>query len=457
MTPVACAPAHGIDTPATLYWRPPWPAPGVGAKAHNLIVLAGELTVAFADSSDCAKKHAVPTVSPDRHGPPLDMKRFKIAAVSLFILAALAGGYWYQSTNAKAPAAKTVPPVPVTAAQVERGDMPVVLDVVGRAEAYESVAVKSRVDGQVAQVLYVEGQAVQRGDVLIQLDPGDFTARLAQAEANLAKDQAQLAKARADVERYMSLKARGFVSDEKVNEVRTAAAAAAAVVQADEAALQLARLQLSYATVRAPFQGVVGARLVFPGSSVKINDTILAVVNRVQPLYVAFSVPEKHLSRLRQALGNGAMTVRVALPGSKEAPFEAKARFIDNAVDPATGTIQMKAVLDNRAEKLTPGQFLNVSMTLDTLTGVALVPTEAVQQGAEGNFLYAVKSDGAVELRKIEVLATHRGRAALGKGVAVGETVVTDGQLRLTPGAIVKIKGGDTPAAPPPAAVKPAA
>lgn len=359
-----------------------------------------------------------------------------ILAAGLALLAV--GGFWtLQARKANAPAT-AAPAVPVVVAQAVGGKMPVVLGVVGRAEAYESVTLKSRLDGQVLSVAYVEGQHVNQGDVLVRLDPADYEARLAQAEANLAKDRALLAKAHADVERYVALKARGFVSDEKVNEVRTADAAAAATLKADQAAFELARLQLSYTTVKAPFAGVVGARLVFPGTAVKTNDTALAVVNRIRPLYVSFAVPEKHLPRLRAAMRSGPLNVRVGLPGSKEAAFEGQARFIDNAVDPASGTIQMKAVLDNRDEKLTAGQFLTVSLDLETLDNAVLVPSETVQQGAEGNFAYVVKADDTVELRKVDVVASYQGRSAIGQGIAAGETVVTDGQLRLTPGTAVQ-------------------
>lgn len=376
-------------------------------------------------------------------------KRLPIA----FGIAALIGiGFWvWNSTRTPTPpATKTNTPVPVIVAKAQSGDMPVYLNVVGRAEAYEGVTVKSRVDGQVLSVSYTEGQFVKQGDVLVRLDPGDFNARLAQAEAIVARDQAQLAKAQADLERYQGLKARGFISDEKVNEVRTNVAAAAATLKADQSAVELARLQAAYTTVRAPFSGVVGARLVFPGSTVKINDTALAVVNRVDPLLVTFSVPERHLPVLRRAVSHGPMSVQITLPGSKDAAFEGKAKFIDNAVDAATGTIQMKAVLDNKAARLTPGQFLNVSMVLDKLTDAVLVPNEAIQQGAEGNFLYAVKPDDTVEIRKLQILASHQGMTAIGKGVTTGETVVTDGQLRLTPGATIRSKpaaGAETPPA----------
>ena len=338
-------------------------------------------------------------------------------------------------------------PVPVTTARAATRDVPVTLQVVGRAEAYESVALKSRIDGQVVAVLFTEGQHVNQGDVLIRLDPKDFAARLQQAEANAARDQALVAKTRSDTARYSALKNRNFVSEEKVNDIRTNEAAASASLLASKAAVELARLQLSYATIRAPFDGVVGARLVYPGSSVKINDTTLAVVNRVRPLLVSFSVPEKYLSRVRAAMASatgktGSMKVDISLPGDKTQHLEGEVRFIDNAVDTSTGTIQMKAVLPNADEKLTPGQFINVSLLLDTLVKAVTVPNEAVQQGAEGNFVFVVKDDNSVDMRKIVTAASAGGLTAISTGVQADETVVTDGQLRLAPG--VRIKARET-------------
>lgn len=346
------------------------------------------------------------------------------------------------------------PPVPVTTAVATAQDVALSLQIVGRAEAYESVALKSRVDGQVAAVLFTEGQHVKQGDILLQLDPADFNARLLQAEANAARDDALLTKTRADTARYVALKNRNFVSDEKVSDIRTIEAAAAANLRADRAAINLARAQLSYATIRAPFTGVIGARLVFTGSSVKTNDTTLAVVNRVRPLLVSFSVPEKHLPRLRAAMagmsvkaGTG-MKVEVSLPGDKTQRFEGEVRFLDNAVDSASGTILLKAVLPNDDEKLTPGQFLNVSLRLDTLAKAVTIPNEAVQQGAEGNFIFVVKDDGTVELRKVETAASNAGVTAISKGLQTGETVVTDGHLRLTPGATIKTRDAAPASAP---------
>ena len=373
------------------------------------------------------------------------MKKSSLVVLATVVLIGAGIAYWWASSGVSdAGKAKLAPPVPVLLAKATARDLPVVLEVVGRAEAYESVTLRARVDGQVASVVFTEGQHVKQGDELLRLDAADFVSRLRQAEANVAKDEAQLAKAKADTLRYVALRDRNFVSEEKVNEMRTTEASAAATLRADQAGVELARSQLSYATIRAPFAGVLGAKLVFPGGTVKTNDTVLAVINRVQPLYVTFSVPEKHLPQLRREMARGGackqgtcLRVGVTIPGDRGRRFAGEARFIDNAVDAATGTIVLKAVLDNKDEALTPGQFLNVTLNLDTLTNSVVVPNEAVQQGPEGPFVYLVNQEDVAEVRKIEVVTSFSGLTAIGKGLQTGDTVVTDGQLRLTPGAKV--------------------
>lgn len=332
------------------------------------------------------------------------------------------------------------PPVPVTAVKAGTRDVPVLLQIVGRAEAFESVALKSRVDGQVSSVQFTEGQHVKQGDVLVKLDPTDFAARLQQAEAVAARDEALIAKTQSDTARYTELKQRNFVSEEKVNDIRTNEATATANLRASKAAAEVARLQLSYTTIRAPITGIVGARVVFPGSAVKTNETILAVVNRVRPLLVGFSVPEKYLARIRSARTGEEMKVAVSVPSDKAHQVEGRVRFLDNTVDPATGTILMKAELPNEEEKFMPGQFLNVSLVLETLKDAVTIPSEALQQGTDGSFVFVVKSDNTVEVRNVGIAASNAGMIAIAKGLVSGETVVTDGQLRLTPGTKVRIK-----------------
>lgn len=376
------------------------------------------------------------------------MAKTRLTLIVVTAIAAAGAAAWFY-IKPEAPAAgkkgASSAAIPVTMAKAAVRDIPLLLEVTGRTEAYETVVLKSRVDGQVQAVPFTEGQHVRQGDVLLRLDPADFQARLDQMKANQAKSQAQLAKARADVERYTALKAKGFVSEEKVGEMRTAALAAEATANADAAAAELARLQLSYAAVKAPFAGIVGAKLVFPGAAVKVNDTVLAVVNRVRPLYIGFAVPEKYLASLQAAMRTGgkAMKATITLPGGNAKALESEVRFLDNSVDTATGTIQLKAIVANEDESLAPGQFVNVSLVLETLKEAIVVPAEAVQQGSEGPFLFVVKEDGVAEIRKIQVSSVQRGIAIVAKGLAAGESVVTEGQLRLTPGAKVRPAGAD--------------
>ncbi|NTV97286.1 MAG: efflux RND transporter periplasmic adaptor subunit [Thiobacillus sp.] len=363
--------------------------------------------------------------------------------IKLFIIIlALAGGvYLYPrlAGSGKAEAKKDDAPVPILTAKAEVRNLDIVVDLVGRGEAYESVSLKARVDGQVQAVTFREGQAVRAGDVLLRLDPADFNARLRQAEATLARDQALLAKARADVTRYQALRDQGFVSAEKLADLNAAQAAAEATVQADRATVELARLQLSYTTVRAPIAGVVGARLVFPGTAVKTNDTVLAVVNRVQPLLVGFALPERHVGPLRAAMARGPVTASVSTPETPERAVAAAVHFIDNAVDPGTGTLLVKARLDNRDERLAAGQYLRVELVLDTLKDAVTVPAEAIQQGPKGSSVYVVTADNGIAIKPVKIVAERAGRVAL-TGVPAGATVVTDGHLRLTPKSKVKIK-----------------
>ena len=369
----------------------------------------------------------------------MNKKKVILALAALAVV--VAGGVAWQSTRSNAGAAvKAPPPVPVIVGKAESADVPVMIEAVGRAEAFEGVTLKSRVDGQVMEILYSTGLHVKQGQPLVRLDPADYTARAKQAEAALARDEAQLAKAKADVARYVALKDRGFVSEEKVHEVRTAEAAAAATVKADQAALDVARLQLSYTVVKAPFDGIMAARIISRGDAIKTNDTKLGEINRVKPLFVTFSVAEKHLPRLRAALAKGHVMARITVPEQKGRVFEGRVRAFENTVDTATGTMQLKALLENLDEALTPGQFVNVAIQLDTLANAVVVPAEAIQQGADGNFLFVVTPDNTAEVRKVSVEAGFGALVALGKGVAAGETVVTDGQLRLAPGTKVAVR-----------------
>lgn len=364
----------------------------------------------------------------------------------LVLAAGIAAGAAYQlrgpSRDGGEAAKKPAPPTPVTVAQAAPRDMPVVLEMVGRGEAYESVTLKSRVDGQVTEVPFREGQRVARGDVLVRLDGADFQARVAQAEANLARDLALLKKARADVERYQALKSQGFVSEEKVAELRASVEAIEASVAADRAALELARLQLGYTTLRAPFAGLVGDKRVHPGAAVKINETELVLLNRVRPLFVSFAAPEKHIPAIRAALAAKRLRVEVNAPGDARHRHKGTVRFVDPAVDSATGTLRLKAELANGDETLAPGQFLNVTLVLDTLHGAVTVPAESVQQGPDGPFVHVVRGEETAP-RKVVLGPVRDGLAVIAQGLENGETVVTDGHSRLVPGGKVKVKTAD--------------
>lgn len=357
------------------------------------------------------------------------------------VLLAVGGSVWYLSKpgsgDGKKPSRTNL--VPVTLAKAEMRDMPLTLAVTGRTEAFETVTLRSRVEGQVKSVDFTEGQHVNKGDALLHLDPADFQARLDQAEANLARSRALAAKARTDLDRAQALKAKGFVSEEKVMEARTALAAADSTAKADGAAAELARLQLSYTTLRAPFAGLVGSKLVSPGAAVKVNETSLAIINRVRPLHVSFAVPEKYLPRLQAALrppGRG-LAARISLPGGSPS-WDADVRTIDNGVDVATGTIQLKARLPNEDERLAPGQFVDVSLVVEMLRNATVIPAEALQQGTDGSFVFVARDDDSVDIRKITLVEVQQRSAIIATGLSPGESVVVEGQLRLSPGAKIR-------------------
>lgn len=371
--------------------------------------------------------------------------RLRLLIVLALVAVAVGAGLLYQrqgveSGRSMAAAAPAAPQraVPVMLAVVEAQDIPLRLKAVGRIEAYSTVTLRSRVDGQVLSVGYQAGQHVARGQVMATLDSRALQAQVAQAEAALARDVAQLDKARSDVERYAGLVARGFVSTAQLEAYRATAAQLQATVQAGQAALELARTQLSYATVRAPIDGVAGAVLTQPGNVVKANDTGLVVINQIQPIYATFNVPESQLLDVRASLDNGAaVPVTARAPGIGAAAVERRGElaFIDNAVDLATGTIQLKARFANKDEALTPGQFVEVSLMLRTLNDALTVPAEAVQTGQDGSFVYVARPDRTVEMRKVRTLSIGEPRLVVEQGLAAGERVVTDGQFRLVPGA----------------------
>lgn len=328
--------------------------------------------------------------------------------------------------------------VPVVIASVEQMDVPISLSVVGKAEALSSVTVKPRVDGQIQAINFREGQYITKGQKLFQIDSRSFDAVLRQAEANLARDRVQLDKANNDINRYTELQQKGFISAEKLSEIKTNAAAIEANVKSDSAARDLAQLQLSHTNVVSPLSGYAGNLQVQIGSTIKANDTTLIVINQTNPIYATFSLPENKLMQIKQDMKKAPIKVTVTVPGNSQS-IEGKLVFIDNTVDPTTGTIQMKALINNPANQLTPGQFVNISLVAQTLEKALVVPSQAVQSGPDGTFIFVIK-EGKAEMRPVTVASTTNERAIMTTGLTPGEQVIIDGQSRVVPGGKVEAK-----------------
>ncbi len=333
-------------------------------------------------------------------------------------------------------------PAPVDVGKAETRDIPIQIRAIGTVEAYSSVEVRSQVGGVLLRVGLRRGQWVKPGDVLFEIDARPFRAALDAAEAQLARDRALARNARQDVARYEDLVAKDYVTKEQYDAIAANADALEASVKADEAAVENARLQLQYCTISSPIAGRAGDVLVHTGNVVKANDVPMAVLLQTRPILVSFAVPERHLSSIRARAAGASLAVaaRPADGPEGEPASEGGLTFVDNTVDPATGTIALKATFKNADERLWPGQFVDVVLTLGHETGAVVVPSAAVQRGQEGSFVYVVKEDRTVELRPVDTGREVDSLTVVTRGVASGETVVTDGQLRLTPGAKVEIR-----------------
>ncbi len=329
--------------------------------------------------------------------------------------------------------------VPVTVAQVIRKTVPVEVRAIGNVQPYHTVQVKSEVAGQLFQVAFQEGQDVRKGDLLFKIDPRPFEAVLKQAEANLARDQAQAANAEADARRYEALFKQGIIARQQYDQVRTNADALRSTVAADEAAIENARVQLEYTTINSPLDGRTGNLLVHEGNLVKANDVPLVVINQIQPIFVSFAVPQQFLPDIKRFMAQRTLKVQ-AVPKEAGSPVSGDLKFVDNAIDVTTGTIQLKGTFANERRSLWPGQFVDVVLGLSSQPNALLVPTEAVQTGQKGTYVYVVKSDATVEARPVNVDRVMNGQSVIGSGLQAGETVVTDGQLRLTPGVKVRVR-----------------
>jgi multidrug efflux system membrane fusion protein len=332
--------------------------------------------------------------------------------------------------------------VPVTVARAVAKTMPVQVEVIGNVEAYSNVSVRAQIAGEVERAYFTQGQDVKKGQMLFTLDRRPFEATLHQYEANLAHDEAQLANALAQAERNHKLFEAGIISMDQYDTFHTNAQALEATVRADKAAIENANVNLSYCSVYSPIDGRTGSYQVYPGNIAKVNDTVLVVINQIHPIYVSFAVPEHYLGEVKKYLAAAPLAVQALIPDDPRPPAAGQLVFIDNAVDTTTGTIKMRATFQNPDNRLWPGQFVNVVMRLTTRPNATVVPSQSVQTGQAGKYLFVVKPDEAAELRPVVASETVKGETVIEKGVAPGETVVTDGQLLLAPGSKVQIKKG---------------
>jgi multidrug efflux system membrane fusion protein len=334
--------------------------------------------------------------------------------------------------------------VPVVVATVEQKDVPLELRAIGNVEALSSVAIKAQIDGELTGVHFREGQDVKKGALLFTIERRPVEAELRRAEATLAKDEAEAANARSSAARAEKLFEEGVMAREQRDQLVSAAEATDAVVRADRAAVETARVNLGYARIAAPISGRTGTLRVHAGNLVKANDdaSVLTTINQISPIYVNFAVPETYLSDLKGYMAKGRIRVN-AMPPKQETPLaQGTVTFIDNAVDPTTGMIKLKASFDNNDRKLWPGQFVDVVLTLAVEANAVTVPSAAVQTGQQGQYVYVIKSDSTVENRNVAVARTYEQDSIITKGLEAGERVVTDGQVRLQPGAKVEIKSG---------------
>ncbi len=331
--------------------------------------------------------------------------------------------------------------VPVTVSTVIQKTVPIQLRAIGNVEAYSTVSVKSQIGGELIRIHFKEGQDVKKGDILFTIDPRPYEAALKQAEANLARDTAQLENARVDARRYGELVSKGYVAQQQYDQIQTNAAALEATVLADKATVENAKLQLSYCFIHSPIDGRTGSLLSHQGDMIKANaDNPMVVINQIQPIYVTLSVPEQNLQQIKRYMAEGKLKGEAIIPGDENSPVQGIITFVDNTVDISTGTIKLKGTFENKGKRLWPGQFVNVVLTLTTQPDAIVVPSQAVQTGQQGLYVFVVKSDLTVELRPVVTGRNLDGEVVIEKGLEPGEQVVTDGQLRLVPGTKVEIK-----------------
>jgi len=377
------------------------------------------------------------------------VRRVVGAAVVIALVAAAV--VWWHRTGADVPQAAAqapAPGIPVTAGTVAIQDVPVFLHGIGTVQAYNSVAIKSRVDGQIVNVAFKEGQDVKEGDLLFQIDPRGYQAALEQAQAAKQKDEANLVGAQADLERYEKLLTPGWQTRQSYDQQKAQVAQLQAAIKGDIAQIDTAKINLGYTDIRSPIDGRLGARLVDKGNIVHANDnTALVMITELKPIFVSFTLPQETLDDVHEQNKLAPLVVRAYSGDGKKQLSDGKLTLIDNMIDQTTGTIHLKARFDNDDERLWPGEFVSLRVILSTRRGVATVPQQTVQQGPSGHYAYVIKPDNTVERRNVEVASIQDGVAVITKGLAANERVVVDGQFRLTEGARVNPTAAGPPAA----------
>jgi multidrug efflux system membrane fusion protein len=339
---------------------------------------------------------------------------------------------------------KTIsPPVPVVVANAEARDVPVELRNVGNVEAFATVTIRSQITGQITKIHFREGQEVKAGDLLFTIDPRPSEGALKQAEADLKRDQAQLVSVKLEFERVKKLFDSSIASHDDYDKAEATFHALEATIMADDASVSRARLQVEFTSIRSPIDGRTGNLMVKEGNIVKAPDDSLVTINQVHPIYITFSVPEQELPAIRQRIKQAPLIVEGEVPGEARERPRGELAFIDNAVDTTTGRIKLKAVFSNTNDVLWPGQFLQTKLILRTLNHATVVPDQAIQSSQTGDFVFVVKADSTVAKRPVAVGLSRSGMTVVESGVQAGETVVTDGQLRLKEGSPVTNQTAD--------------
>jgi multidrug efflux system membrane fusion protein len=357
------------------------------------------------------------------------------------VLLVLAGQVLLTACSPRKETMKPKPSVPVTVASAQRKSVPLQIRAIGNVEAYASVSIKSQVNGLLEKVYFREGDDVRKGQLLFAIDSRPYEAALRQAKAAVARDAAQEKYARRQAKRYGELLSDGIVTQDQFDQLTANADALAESVQAGRAAVDNATVQLGYCSIRSPLDGRTGNLMVQQGNLVKANDTqVLVTLNQITPIHVTFSVPEKELAEIRKYMAAGTVKVEAVFPDAAASSEQGTLSFLDNAVDATTGTIKIKGTFANRERRLWPGQFITVILTLTTVPDAVVLPSQAVQTGQTGSYVFVVKTDRSVELRPVITGGIHAGEIIIEKGVRPGETVVTDGHLQLVPGARVSLK-----------------